>query len=161
MAVWQFELEAIPAAAAVVDGAPAIYLTPETRSGIELRLTHETRRSLVTMLDRLLPSQPAWSGNLCVWGNTRSTDVQLYSDDDGTHSLMVRLDARGFSVEVLETLCAAAASFEWLFLTERGAVLQPNSDIILRALQGSSARTWVENPQRVIDQAVARIYRPS
>jgi hypothetical protein len=160
MAVWQFELDAIPASAALVEGLPAIHLGPEVRDTIALHLTQAERKRLIEALDALLPSQQAWSPGLMVWGSTRGTDVQLYRDEDGGIALKIRIDAKSFTTTLIETLCAIATGFDWVFLTERGAVLHPAPEIVLRALLQSPARAYVENPAGAIADAVERLQEP-
>ncbi|MDB5576416.1 MAG: hypothetical protein JWR80_1592 [Bradyrhizobium sp.] len=160
MAVWQFELDPIPARAALIEGVPAIHLGPEMRDTITLGLSTTDRRELIAALDDLLPSQQAWSPGLRVWGNTRGTDVQLYLDDDGTDALKIRIDAKTFTTGLIDALCVLAIAFDWVFLTERGAVLQPTSEAVLRALLNSPARRFVEAPGVVLAEAAERMHEP-
>lgn len=160
MAVWQFELDPIPASAALIEGVPAIHLSPEVCDTIVLRLTAGERKELIAAFDALLPPQQAWSPGLMVWGNTRGTDVQLYLDEDGSDALKIRIDAKTFSTELVEALCDIAATFDWVFLTERGAVLHPSPEIVLRALLQSPARAYVENPHEAIAGALDRMREP-
>jgi hypothetical protein len=95
-----------------------------------------------------------------VWGHTRGSDVQLYRDEDGSVALKIRIDAKSFTTALVEALCDIAASFDWVFLTERGAVLHPSPEIVLRALLQSPARAYVENPAGVIADAVERLQEP-
>lgn len=157
MAVWQFELDPIPAHAALIDGVPAIHLGPEARDTIPLGLTPAERETLVAELDALLPSQEAWSPGLKVWGSTRGTDIQLYLDEDGTDAIKIRIDAKRFTTELIDELCAIAVRFDWVFLTDRGAVLKPVGEAVLRALLHSPARRYVEAPASVIAEAAERM----
>ena len=160
MAVWQFELDAIPASAALVEGVPAIHLGPEQRDTIVQQLAPDARKTLIEALDALLPPQQAWSPGLMVWGNTRGTDVQLYRDEDGSDALKIRIDAKTFSTDLVEALCDIAVTLDWVFLTERGAVLHPSPETVLRALLQSSARAYVENPAGAIGEATERLREP-
>jgi hypothetical protein len=160
MAVWQFELDPIPARAALIEGVPAIHLGQEIRDTISLGLSPSDRKQLIETFDDLLPSQQAWSPSLMVWGNTRGTDIQLYLDEDGTDALKVRIDAKAFTTDLIDALCAIAIAFDWVFLTERGAVLQPVSEVVLRALLNSPARRFVEAPGVVLAEAAERIHEP-
>jgi hypothetical protein len=159
MALWQFELEPIPAAAATIDGLPAIHLDAEARDAIEIRLERIERDALVQAIGALLPAAETWSAGLLVWGSTRGTDVQLYLDDDGI-ALKIRIDAQSFTHELIEAFCDLAVEFDWVFLTDRGTVLHPNPDTVLRALLRSSARRFVENPHAEISKAVAEMGEP-
>ena len=161
MAIWQFELDPIPASAALVEGMPAIHLGPEVRDAIVLHLTPDTRKKLIEALDALLPRQQAWSPGVMIWGNTRGSDVQLYRDENGSTTLNIRIDAKSFTTALVETLCEIAAGFDWVFLTERGAVLHPTPEIVLRALLQSPARAYVENPAGAIVQTVERLQGPA
>ncbi|MDB5581540.1 MAG: hypothetical protein JWR80_6716 [Bradyrhizobium sp.] len=160
MAAWQFELDPIPASAALVGGVPAIHLAPDVRETIALRLDPDERKKLIEAFDALLPPQQAWSSGLMVWGNTRGSDVQLYREEDASIAIKIRIDAKTFTTALVEAFCEVAASFDWVFLTERGAVLHPTPEIVLRALLQSPARAFVENPAGVIAQAVERLQEP-
>ena len=160
MAVWQFELDAIPASAALVEGVPAIHLGPEQRDTIVQQLAPDARKTLIEALDALLPPQQAWSPGLMVWGNTRGSDVQLHRDEDGSIALKIRIDAKSFTTRLIETLCEIATGFDWVFLTERGAVLHPSPETVLRALLQSPARAYVENPAGAIAPAAERLQEP-
>jgi len=157
MAVWQFELDPIPARAAVIEGVPAIHLGPDVRDTIVLGLAPGEREQLVEAISDLLPRQDAWSPGLMVWGNMRGTDVQLFLDEDGADVLKIRIDAKTYSTDLIDALCVIALAFDWGFLTDRGAVLQPTSDAVLRALLQSPARQFVEHPKTAIARAVERL----
>ncbi|MDB5575690.1 MAG: hypothetical protein JWR80_866 [Bradyrhizobium sp.] len=161
MAVWQFELDPIPASAALIEGVPAIHLAPEVRDSLVLGLTPDERKELIALFDDLLPRQQAWSSGLRVWGNTRGTDIQLYLDDDGTDALKIRIDAKSFTTSFIDALCLLALTYDWVFLTERGAVLQPTSEAVLRALLNSPARRFVETPGVVLAEAAERMHEPA
>ncbi|MEG3143611.1 hypothetical protein U1839_03015 [Sphingomonas sp. RT2P30] len=160
VAVWQFELVAIPAAMAEINGVPAIRLTPEAREHIVLIMADDQRRDFVRALDDLLPRQQAWSAGLLVWGNNRGTDVQYFHDGDGSAEVHIRIDARTFRTETIEALCDIAQRFDWALVTESGTVLPPKSETVLRALLNSSARRFVEDPDSVFAQAAEQVYRP-
>lgn len=160
MAVWQFELDPIPAHAALIEGVPAIHLGQEIRDTIVLGLSPSDRKQMIETFDDLLPRQQAWSPGLMVWGNTRGTDIQLYLDEDGTDALKVRIDAKTFTTDLIDALCIIALAFDLVFLTERGAVLQPISETVLRALLHSPARHYVEDPDRWVAEAAERLQEP-
>ena len=160
MALWQFELDPIPAHSAMVDGVPAIHLGAEVRDTILLGLSPARRQDLIHVLGEILPVADTWSAGLMIWGSTRGTDVQLYLDDKEGDTLKIRIDAQSFTTELVEALCDLAAAFDWVFLTDRGAVLQPQPETVLRALLNSAARRFVENPGDVIAQVAAKIGEP-
>ena len=95
-----------------------------------------------------------------IWGNTRGSDVQLHHDDAAGVALKIRIDAKTFTTSLVEALCDLATAFDWVFLTDRGAVLQPQPEIVLRALLNSPARRFVENPGDVVAQAAAGMGKP-
>ncbi|PKP89081.1 MAG: hypothetical protein CVT77_18830 [Alphaproteobacteria bacterium HGW-Alphaproteobacteria-16] len=160
MARWQFELDPIPASAASIDGMPAIHLGPEVRAAIPLGLSPKRRAELVEALGNILPVVETWSADLRIWGNTRESDVQLYHDEDMGIALKIRIDAKTFTTNLVEALCDLATAFDWVFLTDRGAVLQPQPEIVLRALLNSPARRFVENPGNEAPQATGRAGKP-
>lgn len=160
MAVWQFELDPIPAHAAMIDGVPAIHLGADVRDTIPLDLAPDERKQLIEALDSFLPAQQSWSPGLMIWGNTRGTDVQLFLDEDGADGLKIRIDAKTFTFDLVESLCLIALGFGWVFLTERGAVIQPTRDAVLRALLQSPARQFIEDPETIFAQARERLHEP-
>lgn len=95
-----------------------------------------------------------------IWGNTGGSDVQLFHDDAVAIALKIRIDAKAFATNLVEALCDLATAFDWVFLTDRGAVLQPRPEIVLRALLNSPARRFVENPGDVVSQAAAVMGKP-
>lgn len=95
-----------------------------------------------------------------IWGNTRGTDVQLFLDEDGADGLKIRIDAKTFTFDLVESLCLIALGFGWVFLTERGAVIQPTRDAVLRALLQSPARQFIEDPETIFAQARERLHEP-
>ncbi len=161
MAIWQFELQPVPAKAALIEGAPAIHLTDTLRDTISLGLSAAARASLIEIFNALLPAQTVWSSGLMIWGSTRGTDIQLLKSDDGTDTIHVRIDARSFSHQFIDRLCAIASDFRWVFITDRGGVLQPNRVAVLRALLNSPARAYVADSERVIEEAADRIFMPA
>jgi hypothetical protein len=161
MAAWQFELDPIPAHLASIDGVSAIHLSREARENISLGLSPDDRKTLVRTLDDHLPRQQSWSAGLVVWGNTRASDVQLYRDESGSDTMHIRIDAKTFSTNLIEAMCDIAKRFDWVFVTEAGAVLPPRQETVLRALLNSSARRFVEGTDSIIAEAAERVYQPA
>lgn len=160
MALWQFDLEPVPAGLALIEGVPAIHLPPEIRDHVTYALTPADRKNLFTAIGAMLPEGQAWSDGLRIWGDTRGSDVQVYTEGKTIAALKIRLDVRNVSFELIDALCALAQRFGWVFVGDRGAVLQPVRAVILRAIEHSPARAFVEDPQAALAQAAARMTEP-
>lgn len=161
MAAWQFDLEPIPAGLALIEGVPAIHLPSGAWDHVVYDLTAADRKDLFAAIGAMLPEGQAWSDGFRIWGDTKRSDIQVYADGKKIEALKIRLDVRNVSFELIDAVCALAQRFDWVFVGDRGAVLQPVREVILRAIEHSPARAFVEDPQTALTQAAARMTEPS
>lgn len=93
-----------------------------------------------------------------VWRNTRASDVQFRRDECGSDVMHIRIDAKTFSTNLIGAMCDIATRFDWVFVTEAGAVLHPRQETVLRALLSASVRRRYRQHHR---RGPERAYQPA
>ena len=154
MALWQFTLDLVPAAAARIDGTQAIRLSREQLDAIKLDLLPEDAPKLYGALSSLLPEKAAWSDDLRIWGDDRTDDVQVWFDGARIDFVQFRLNVADLSLELIDGICALARHFGCVLASREGAIVQPTAQAVVRAVLQSPATRFVRDPQGYLDAAI-------
>jgi hypothetical protein len=149
MAVWQFELTPILASEATSNGVAAIWLSEEEIDSKLLSFAGDAATTLAERLDRILPPAHGW-GRVQMWGDEKRDDVQAFITADGLEWPQIRINVASASLPLIEQFCALAGDLGWVFVAESGAVIQPHPNSVLRAIDNSPARRFVDDPQSFI-----------
>jgi hypothetical protein len=152
MALWQFALNPIPAAAAKICGIEAVCINRDVLNEGCLDLPQSQQPVLFDTLAALLPEQPAWGEGMRVWGSTKGNDIQVFFDGPRVESVEFRLDVSRLSIPLVDGICAPARKFGWVFVSETSAVLQPTREAVLRAVEHSHAQKFVRDPEATLRQ---------
>lgn len=142
MAVWQFELAPILA----VD---ATHLSEEELDRSLLSYEGDAAKALAERLDCILPGAEGWLG-VRMWGDVQRDDVQAFVTADGFEWLRIRINVGSLSVPLIEQFCSLARDLGWVFVAKGGAVIQPDPSSVLRAIDESPARRFVDDPRAFI-----------
>ena len=100
----------------------------------------------------LLPKSTSWSKSIKAWGTEDGHRIELHFNKDCFFELTFRIDLRQSLKQFLDSLLFLAKKHDYLFITEEGVLLEPTREIVLRAIQKSSAFSFVENPRSFLDQ---------
>jgi hypothetical protein len=155
MAIWQFVLDLIPASAARIDGVIAARMTPEQRSGIELKFSHSKADSFFECVGMMLPEGRFRDSEYREWGDDAADDVQIHLDDAAIQYVQVRLNVADISMPLIDGVCALARDFSCVFATRSGAIIRPQRAFVLRAIMRSDSARFVSDPERFIRELIA------
>ena len=147
MAAWQFAVNPIPASAAKIDGIDAIHLDRDARNEGGLHLPHDQQSALFDAFAALLPEQLGWSKDMRIWGSTKGNDIQVFFEGADIKCIEFRLDVSYLALPLIDGMCALARRFDWVFLSETGAVIQPTREAVVRAAEHSLAQKFVRDPR--------------
>lgn len=150
MAVWQFKMWAIPAAAYRKGNSDVIRLSREQVDEVHFDLTPADMTELSDQLSRLLPEKKSWHDEMRIWGQEETDDVQVWINGNAIESVQMRLDVRHLALSRLSGLCLIARNFDWLLAVPEGpglAVLRPNTEVIFRSVLKSPAQSFVDDPE--------------
>ncbi len=112
MALWQFELDLIPAASAKIDGIDVINLNTEQRDKVRLGLSANDQTKLFSELHKILPEKESWADDLRIWGNEKTDDVQIWFDGEEIEFLSIRLSSAHQSSALIDQICTLARMFD-------------------------------------------------
>ncbi|WP_043606651.1 hypothetical protein [Novosphingobium sp. Rr 2-17] len=154
MALWQFELDLIPAMGARVAGADAIQLSREQLDAIPLRLSNEDMSKLFGWLESLLPEKASWSKDLRIWGDEKTDDVQVSFAGEKIEFVQFRINVGNLSLALVSGICAIARNLDCVLASRQGAIVRPTSEAVVRAVLQSPATRFVRDPKAYLEAAV-------
>jgi hypothetical protein len=155
MAIWQFVLDLIPAAAARIDGIIAARMSSEQLSGIELRFSQSKANSFFERVGMMLPGGRFRGSEYREWGDDAADDVQIHLEDAAIQYVQVRLNVADIRMPLVDGICALARDFSCVFATRGGAIIRPQRELVLRAILRSDAARFVSDPDRFIRELTA------
>jgi len=158
MAVWQFKFTIVPVAGILrghgkmVDVLPQFAArTPDAIFADEDEFPNYWEgidsTPMKELAERLLPLAESWSDEATMYGNTKTDDIQIWED-----SVDVRLDCSNLNLTLLDAIVSAAR--EWnccLVLCEGGRIVSPNLQLLIDAVNASSAMKFVKNPKAFLE----------
>lgn len=154
MAVWQFVLDLIPSSAARVDGVIAARMSRDQLDRIELSFPPSAISAIFERVGMMLPENKSWSPGLRVWGDEKTDDVQIGIRDAHIEDVQFRLNVADLRMPLVGSICLLARDFECVLVTRKGAILQPHTESVLRAITHSDAARFVANPEQVLREAI-------
>lgn len=142
MAVWQFDLYLIPATTELPSGGfeTAADWAAESWNGKDPPLLEHWES-----LSRSLSCERTGVRD-GAWGLQDSNCVFFGRGDEGPEGAHIRVDARSVDSRFLQAVCDLARSVNALFVTPDWCLLEPYPDALARAVAGSPARRFVEDP---------------
>lgn len=153
MALWQFELDLVPASAANVAGVAAARMSHEQLDPIRLDLSGADAEVLLARLEALLPEKKSWSANLRIWGDEKTDDIQVWLDNEAIGGVHFRLDVSNLSLPLVGGICSIARHFDCVLATLDGAIVQPSREAVIRMILQSRAMQFVRDPHSYLAEA--------
>lgn len=155
MAVWQFDVELIPAAVVgTPDMGPASPVgdAPETSGWWA---NHQPEKDYVPLIERFLPERSSWSPELRVWGSEKETCVKVWKEKATVTGMSVRLDARSLNRDLLVNVLGLAQALRCkLYLVELAKIVDPDLQLLVKEIAVSPAGQFVQNPERFIQETM-------
>lgn len=145
MALWQFQIEFIPRAwLSHSAGDLSPLFGEEGRDLAPAWRDHQPAVPLDTLFSGALPSAPGRYAGELYWGNEKHSDAHVWYDRGVMESIGVRVDARDYSVHLLEQIAAIADALDCdLLIPETQQVIVPNVFTLRAALRASKAARYV------------------
>ena len=107
MAVWQFQIELVPKAVAEANSLRAgMVLTEEQRESVVWWKDQRLPVTLLRDVEKMLPSQKAWSKDLEVFGSLDTSCVTILREGESLVEVHFRFDLREVPIELLELQCS-------------------------------------------------------
>ena len=111
-------------------------------------------QKLFGWLDALLPAKEAWSKNLRIWGDETTQDVQVWFEGERVECVQFRINAGDLSLALISGICAIARNLSCVLASRDGAVVQPTTEAVIRAVLQSPATRFVRDPKAYLAAAV-------
>jgi hypothetical protein len=150
MAIWQFRVDLIPEKQ--IRSRYTAMPTTMTESMVEdfpWWIDAQPVRGFEAGIDKILPEAPSWSESMRIWGNERSdTACVCYVDEkkDKVELVEFRIDVRKLSPNLVREICKFAERLECVLVTSDYRVLVPDESTVLRAIDNSTAKRFLEDP---------------
>jgi hypothetical protein len=167
VAVWQFKFTVIPVEGILTVHGKMVDVVPQFAARPPDALFDDEKAfpnywegidstPMKKLAESVLPLAKSWSDEATMYGNTKTDDIQIWED-----SVDVRLDCSKLNLKLLEAVVSAAR--EWnccLVLCEGGRIVSPALDLLLDAVNASSAMKFVKNPKAFLESN-ERIFQSS
>jgi hypothetical protein len=158
MAVWQFQFTVIPVAGIIKIHGEMVGVIPQFAARMPDAIFDEhkvypdywegiDKTAIHALVKRLLPVAESWSDEAFMYGNSKIDDIQIWED-----SVYVRLNCSSLNVELLENIVAIANDLNYcIVLSEGGRVIAPMMQLMIDAINASSASKFIKNPKAFLE----------
>ena len=147
MAVWQFQIELVPKAVAEANSLCAgMVLTQEQRESIVWWRDQRLPVTLSHDVEKMLPSQKAWSKDLEVFGSLDTSCVTILREGESLVEVQFRFDLRETTIELLETAVQFSRDLQCWLISEGGKVIEPGLSALKDEIRESTAFQFVKDP---------------
>lgn len=155
MAVWQFDLVAVPRCAVrdAFQDLPAQIPT-------EVFATRDWWRDQLppddSELASLLAPSTSWTAAIKAWGASDGNRIELYFDNEAFAELTIRIDLRDLNKAFMNGILQLATRHDYMFWTEDESLLKPTLDALIPEIAKSDAFSFVRDPHAFLDQLSKR-----
>ena len=150
MAIWQFDIALIPAAA--LEANPEIIDDSVSEAGLETGAWWSYAKlpaELEGVLDAVLPIGKSWSADLEMRGTEDGDRIDVYRNDGAIESIEIRIDVRELDSAFLEHVCELTRRLRCkLYAFESREALEPDLFTLSQAIRRSNAARFVSDPER-------------
>jgi len=129
-------------------------MSREQLDGVELGFLPLAASVIFERVGMLLPEKQSWSPDLRIWGDEKTDDVQIGVRAAQIEDVQFRLNVADLRMPLVAGICLLARDLRCVLATRGGAILQPNSESVVRAIMQSDAARYVRNPERYLHEAV-------
>ena len=155
MAIWQFTVGLIPRAWAALEGSsPELLYDDEGYSDMSVAWSqNQPSENFIDFITQVLPPTESWSGEIRIWGDQTTSDIQVSYDGTAVESVMVRIDARDDTMHLCSLIVDLARALDCLFfLPSARSIINADITAINNAANGSKAARFTAAPREFIDQ---------
>lgn len=151
MATYQFTIELLPETWAKNNNysAKSLYDNGQYDSVIAWE-NQIINTEIDNIISNILPKNNSWSSDLLIWGNEENNDIQIYTSTKGhIESFIVRLDLRRELDDYINKIVSLANELNCIFFVpEFKKIINANKQDLYTYIQRSSAKRFVDNPQK-------------
>jgi len=150
MAIWQFKVSFIPEKE-VLSRYNALPLNMTESMAEEFPWWSKVQPPVgfETWIDGILPQISSWSESLRIWGTKDSDTAYVWYIDekkDKVELIEFRVDVQKLSRAFVADTCKLAKRLDCVLVTSDHRVLVPDEPVVLRAIDNSTAKKFVEDP---------------
>lgn len=153
MATWQFIVQLLPRQWMEIH--PDIGDLSEDDGELNLStawVKFPPKHDLHQLFSKFLPRTKSWHENLQIWGNTESTDIQVWYEKDQLSDIQIRLDLRPNPVESIKMLIILAEQLDCVFyVNESSEIVNCNIDAVKHSLKKSNAYKYITDPKTFLE----------
>jgi hypothetical protein len=154
MAIWQFKLDLLPEEAVLERFGNLPETIPDALvENIPWWKGSQPGERLSAVVNSLLLPTESWSESVLIWGDEDSDVVKaIYTSAtrEELEWLAIRIDTRKVLKEFVENVANLAKALHCVFLTAENAVLEPKACTLWEALNKSTAKGFVDDPQKAL-----------
>jgi hypothetical protein len=149
MALWQADFYLAPQAAVISRGGE---VTSEEAcetawwEGAWLSADYRER------LQRFTAPRASWSESLEAWGEEEGSRIDIWRERGHIHQVLIRVDLRAPDLGFISGVLEFATANECVLVRSDGWITEPGLDAFVKALAGSPAFRFVENPRRFLSR---------
>jgi hypothetical protein len=154
MAIWQYRLTLIPEGVLLkMYEVPPLTIPMEVAEDFSWWSDVQPPTGFEQKIDLILPETESWSTSMRMWGYKHGNDAYVcYVDDtkQNIEEISFRIDARSLSPELVREICVLAGRLQCVLLTSEYEILAPDESMVLTAINGSTAKRFVEDPEATL-----------
>ncbi len=157
MAIWQFDTLLVPGTGSTL---PVPFGTSDGFDDSVYWIGKQPRIDVDRLFREVLPQTEAWSDDMTQFGKEEETCFQVWRDGRAISSIRIRLDLRSVDLSILEAVIRICRELDCkLFLVEFRRIVEPDLNLVIDAVQHSSAASYIDNPRKFLLKERVRRHR--
>jgi hypothetical protein len=145
MAIWQYDLIAIPRSAIQeAFGAIPVQISQEVLDS--RNWWGDVDISRIEEFESLLPNAPSWTSAIRIWGTNDGNSIELHYSEGRLYEVKCRIDLRDVASAFIENTVRAASRTNCLLINDEGIVLVPHVEAVVKDISRSNAFSFVADP---------------
>lgn len=152
MAIWQYDLIAIPRQSLLVifNRSPK-QIPPDEFDNYDWWTGRNAPDE--QEFQSLLPSSSSWSASIKAWGLADDGHrLEMHYCNGLLYELKIRIDLRAWDRHLFDSVLQLAAHHDFVFWTEDGFILEPVASDILQDIARSRAFSFVRDPSEFLNR---------
>lgn len=149
MAVWQFNIQLIPAEWAEENNFDVANLYSTDSFDTEIAWSRkQPRYDFKEILSEVLPKSESWHIDLLTWGDSQGHDIQVWYENKTVESMCFRVALNQKTEGVIEGILKAALELNCVFFFPETKTIGASERVVLTAaVYNSNAAKFVKNPR--------------
>lgn len=110
--------------------------------------------SSIEKISKIMNQIQSWSDDIKQFGSLEETCIELLFEKNRLIEVSIRLDLRNLTSDILLTVIDFINDNNALILTQKGILLRPVVEDVIREIKKSDAYSFVKNPQEFLSSLV-------